>query len=67
MGAFQLEHAHQFRQLARLVLRACCRGGFSTSAAFCWVTSSICVMAWLTCSMPSLCSELAAVISPRCR
>ena len=36
----------------------------STSAAFCCVTSSICVTAWLTCSMPAVCSWLAAAISP---
>jgi methyl-accepting chemotaxis protein len=36
----------------------------STSAAFCCVTWSICVIAWLICSMPCVCSWLAALISP---
>ena len=36
----------------------------STSAAFCWVIWSICVTAWLTCSIPAVCSWLAAEISP---
>ncbi|MNN11562.1 hypothetical protein D3C81_1245250 [compost metagenome] len=36
----------------------------STSAAFCCVTPSICVTARLTCSMPVVCSALAAEISP---
>ncbi|MNV65977.1 hypothetical protein D3C71_1587020 [compost metagenome] len=35
----------------------------STSAAFCWVVSSICITVWLTCSMPELCSCDAAEIS----
>ena len=35
----------------------------STSAAFCWVASSICAIARFTCSMPLLCSWLAATIS----
>src|SRR5690606_7743637 len=35
----------------------------STSAAFCWVVSSICTTVWLTCSMPAVCSCEAAEIS----
>ena len=35
----------------------------STSAAFCWVISSIWLTAWLTCTMPSDCSFEAAAIS----
>ncbi|MNN86510.1 hypothetical protein D3C81_2039380 [compost metagenome] len=35
----------------------------STRAAFCWVTLSISLMAWLICSMPAVCSALADVIS----
>ena len=36
----------------------------STNAAFCCVTSSICVIAWFTCSIPLLCSTDADAISP---
>ena len=35
----------------------------STSAAFCWVSSSICTTARLTCSIPEDCSREAAAIS----
>src|SRR6476661_4139691 len=35
----------------------------STSAAFCCVDSSSCATAWLICSMPAVCSCVAALIS----
>ncbi len=36
----------------------------STSAAFCCVVSSICTTAWLTCSMPELCSAMRQISRP---
>jgi hypothetical protein len=53
-AAVQPEHRHRLGQGPGLVTRA----------AFCWVVSSIWAMAWFTCSMPWLCSVLAALISP---
>jgi hypothetical protein len=51
------ELADHLAQFIGLILHGRCRGGAcSTSAAFCWVTSSIWLMAMLICSMPPSCS-----------
>ncbi len=63
-GVVELEGADGLRELLRLVLQSLRRSGAcSTSAAFSCVTLSICVTAWLICSMPSLCSLLDELIS----
>jgi hypothetical protein len=56
----QLEHGNRAGQRFGLLLHGRCgRRACSTSAAFCCVTLSICDTAWLTCSMPALCSRVA--------
>ena len=65
LAAMHAEHLHRLQQVLGLLLQApAAAAASSTSAAFCCVTWSIWVTAWLTCSMPALCSALAALISP---
>ena len=51
------------RRRRRVQALAAAAEASSTSAAFCWVTSSITVTVWLTCSMPRACSRVAALMS----